>query len=151
MCPFNKSSKLLIQKPRPKVYQSYKCEPVPRILGEYLHGYVSADAPVLHFGNNILQDVGIAVTTIADLHGKDMQGDLSVILVMGPAFSSIIETWLCVLLHLLNRIRTGTRSSGHKRGGYTKARAQERGGRACKIPNQSALLNHTKNNNMYCA
>ena len=108
MCPFNKSSKLLIQKPQSKVYQSHKREPVPRILGEYLQGYVSADAPVLHFGNNILQDVGIAVTTIADLQGK-----LSVILVMGPAFSAIIETWLCVLLHLLYRIWTGTRSSGH--------------------------------------
>ena len=49
----------------------FKGEPVFWVGGEYLHGRVSADTSVGHFGNNILQNVSIAVTTIADLRCKE--------------------------------------------------------------------------------
>ena len=48
----------------------FEGEPVLWVGGEYLHGRVSADASVGHFGYNILQNVSIAMTTIADLKTK---------------------------------------------------------------------------------
>ena len=56
------------KKNTPKLLRSCKREPVLWVFSEYLHGGVSTDAPLFHFGNDVLQNVGVAMTTILHLH-----------------------------------------------------------------------------------
>ncbi len=49
---------------------SSKSQPFLWVLREHPHDYLPADAPVHHLGHNVLQNVGVPMTSVAGLQAR---------------------------------------------------------------------------------
>lgn len=69
-----------------KAVDLFKRQPVFRILNQYFVHLVLSDSSGQHFGNNILQDVGVAMTAILgqSVLGVDIMGDEDSVFITFP-------------------------------------------------------------------